>query len=120
MARSDLTKMTALGPYGTYGAGLAELTMDAADVSNKNQFVASSRDLVIVRNSGGSAYTVTITSSADPTFRRTGDIETYSIPAGEVHVFGPFVRPGWLQADGYVYLEASNASILFGVIALPA
>ena len=121
MARTDLTVTTALGPYGDYtAANVADLDMDAADPSNKNQYTPSSRDLVIAHNTGGSAYTITITSAADPTYGRTGDIDSYSLGAGEYAVFGPFVRAGWVQSDGYVYLEASNALVLFGVIALPA
>ena len=120
MARTTLTKTTALGAYGDYSvANAADMTMTAADTSNDNQFVASSKDLVIAHNTGGSAYTVTITSAADPTYGREGDITTYSLGAGEYAVFGPFKRPGWVQSDGYVYLEASNASVKFGVVALP-
>ena len=47
------------------------------------------------------------------------DVDAYSIAAGEYAVFGPFKRPGWVQADGYVYLQASNAAVKFGVVALP-
>jgi hypothetical protein len=32
MARTDLTKVTAEGPYGNYGANEADVTMAAADV----------------------------------------------------------------------------------------
>jgi len=121
MARTTLTKTTALGAYGDYsGASSADLTMTAADTSNQNQFVASSSDLVIAHNTGGSTYTITITSAADPTYGREGDVDTYSLGAGEYAVFGPFRRPGWVQSDGYVYLEASNALVKFGVVTLPA
>lgn len=120
MARTTLTKTTALGAYGDYSAAnSADITMTAADTVNDNQFVASSNDLVIAYNGGGSAYTITITSAADPHYGRSGDIETYSLGAGEFAVFGPFKRPGWVQSDGYVYLEASSTSVEFGVIALP-
>jgi len=96
------------------------VTMAAADVSNKNQFVASSRDLVIAHNTGGSAHTVTVTSVDDPHYGREGDIDAYSIGAGEIAILGPFRRPGWVQNDGYVYLEANHAEIEFGVAILPA
>lgn len=120
MARTTLTKTAALGAYGDYSvANAADLTMAAADTSNQNQFVASSRDLVIAHNTGGSAQTVTITSSDDP-YGRSGDIDAYSIGAGEYAIFGPFKRPGWIQSDGYVYLEANSTDVKFGVVALPA
>lgn len=117
MARTSLTKTTALGGYGSYAADAADLTMEAADVTNGNQFVASGNDLVIAHNTGASAATITIRSVADP-YGRTGDI-SYSLGAGEYAVFGPFPCLGWQQSDGKIYLEASSADVKFGVLALP-
>ena len=121
MARTTLTKTTALGAYGDYSvADSADMAMTAADISNQNQFVASARDLVVAHNTGGSAYTITITSIEDPHYGRLGTITTYSLGAGEYAVFGPFKRAGWVQSDGYVYLEANNALVKFGVVVVPA
>jgi hypothetical protein len=91
--------------------------MAAADASNLNQFVANGKDLVIAHNTGASAYTITITSAADP-YGRMGDIATYSLGAGEYAVFGPLELAGWVQTDGKVYLQASNAAVKFGVVDL--
>ena len=111
---------TALGPYGDYStANAADLTMAAADVGNGNQFASSGRDLLVAYNSGGSPYYVTVSSVADP-YGRTGDITQYDVGAGEYAVFGPFKRPGWIQTDGYVYVDAENAAVYLGVVALPA
>lgn len=119
MARTTITKTTALGAYGDYsGANVADLAMQAADVGNGNQFIPSSRDLLVVRNSGGSPYYVTVTSASDP-FGRTGDIDQYDVGAGEVAIFGPFKRSGWIQTDGYIYVDGENAALYFGVAALP-
>jgi hypothetical protein len=119
MARTTLTKTTPLGSYGTYGANLADLTLAAADVGNKNQFAAGGNDLIVARNSdGANPYTVTITSAVDP-YNRTSDISAYTLQAGEVAVFGPMKLTGWRQSDGMIYLEANNAAILLGVVALP-
>lgn len=115
MARTTLTRSTAPGSYGAAGAAV---TFTAADVANKNQFTATGRELVIARNSGASAYTITITSAPDP-YGRTGHITAESIAAGETKVFGPFKRSGWQQTDGFFYLEASNAAVLFGIVVLP-
>lgn len=119
MARTALTKKTALGPYGSYTAGAATLSMQAADVANKNSFVCGPNDIVIAQNSGASPYTVTITSVADPITGRTGDITTYSLAAGDIAVFGPFRAPGWMQSDGSIYLEASNAAVKFAPVTIP-
>lgn len=117
MPRTNLTPKAAVGAYGAYAADAADLTMTAADVANMNQFTASGKDLVIAHNTGASAYTVTITSSPDP-YGRSRDIATYSLAAGEYGVFGPFELTGWAQTDGKVYLQASNAAVKFGVVAL--
>lgn len=120
MARTTITKTTALGPYGDYSvANAADLATQAADVSNGNQFEPSSQDLLIVRNSGGSTYYVTVQSSPDPTYNREGDINQYDVGAGEIAIFGPFRRPGWVQSDGYIYVDGENVALYFGVVALP-
>lgn len=118
MARTNLTKTTALGAYGNYAANAADLTMAVADVANKNQFTATGKDLIVAHNTGASAYTVTISSAPDP-YGRSGDIAAYSIGAGEYAVFGPMELTGWMQPDGKIYLEAENAAVKFGVVALP-
>ena len=135
MARTDLTKTTALRAYGTYSANAADLTMTAVTnrnqftaagnelricwylqpPSSKNQFTAAGNELVIAHNTGASAATVTITSVADPC-GRASDIATYSLDAGEYVVFG--FKPDSWQPDGNIYLEASSADVKFGVIAL--
>lgn len=119
MGRTSLTKTVALGSYGNYAtAGVAELIMAAADTANNNQFTANGNDLVIAHNTGGSACTITVISSADP-FGRIKDITTYSIDAGDYAIFGPFALTGWVQSDGKIYLQASDASVKFGVVHLP-
>lgn len=120
MPRTTLTKTTALGPYGDYTiANAADLTMTAADAVNYNQFVFGGEDLVIAHNTGGSIRTITITAASDP-YRRAGNvIYEYSLGIGEYAVFGPFKAAGWLQSDGYLYLQASHADVKFGVVKLP-
>lgn len=117
MPRTTLTKTVAPGRYAAAGAAL---TMTAADVTNKNQFVAKGSDLVVAHNTHATVpQTVTINSVNDP-YGRKGDITAYSIPAGGYAVFGPFLPLGWRNPDGYIYLEASTADVKFGVVELPA
>ena len=117
MARVTLTKKRALGQFGTYSANAADLTMAAADPTNKNQFTFRPGDIVIVHNTGASPYTVTITSTPLARSGRSGDIGPYTFQAGEYGVIGPFTeQDGFRQSDGYIYLEASNAEVKFGVI----
>jgi hypothetical protein len=118
MPRTTLTKTTVKGPFPTLpvAAGGLDVVMTAADVANKNQFVPSGNDLVIMQNSGASPYTVTLTSAPDAQ-NRTGDVTTYSLDPNDVCTF--LVKGnGWVQGDGNVYLEASNAAVKFGIVAL--
>lgn len=116
-ARTSLTPKSAPGSYPTVTAGSLDLTMTAADVANKNQFQASGKDLIVIHNTGIAAYTITITSAPDP-FGRSQDITTYSLDAGDYAVLGPMQLAGWVQTDGKIYLEASNAGVKFGIVAI--
>jgi hypothetical protein len=117
-ARVALTKTVARGSYAAYTGVLAKLTFEAAS-TDKNTFAVGGNDLVIAHNTTVGALTVTINSVPDPMFGRTGDITTYSIPASEYAVFGPFKGAGWAQSGGVVNLEASAVGVEFAVIALP-
>jgi hypothetical protein len=114
MPRTTLTKSTA---PGSYASAAVAVTMTAADTSNLNQFRCGGDDLLIIHNTGGSEYTFTITSVADPIFRRLGTITTEAIAAGAIKVFGPMKPDGWVQSDGYIYCQANNAAVKFGVVA---
>jgi hypothetical protein len=117
MARTTLNKTTLVGPYpASVPADSLDFNFQAADVANKNQFSPSGDDEIIMWNSGASPYTVTITSAPDP-MNRTGDIATYSLAAGDIAGFR-IKNMGWVQSDGKVYLEASNAAVKFAIVAL--
>lgn len=115
MARQVLTK-TALTRSGWPTDGVTA-TFTAANVTDKEEFALTGKEIVIARNSGASARTVTIESVA--VNGREGDITADSIAAGATHVYGPFEIQGWRQADGNLYLEANNAEVLFAVLVLP-
>ena len=115
MARTVLVKTTAPGGYAAAGVAV---TMAAADVGNGNRFVATGKELLVARNSGAVDRTVTIDSAPDP-YGREGDISAETIAAGAIRVWGPFPLTGWRQSDGYVYVDGSNAEVLFGVIVVP-
>jgi hypothetical protein len=116
MARQSHTPLTALGTKkDAYTANAADLAMTAADAANYEEVAFTGREIVIAHNTGGSAYTVTISSVADDQ-GRTGDINAYSLGAGEYAAFGPFDLEGWLQSGKKLYFQASNAAVKFGVI----
>ena len=104
--------------FGSQAVARALLAWTAADVSNKNQISFNGPKLILARNSHASSpFTVTLTSKVDGR-NRTGDITTYSLEAGDVMAFKIDNAEGWQQADGFLYLEASNASVLFAIINL--
>lgn len=113
MPRTALTTTAAPSKWSTTGVAL---TQAAADVGNGNQFTSSGNDLLIVQNTGGSPYTVTISSVPDA-LGRTGDVTTQSLAAGEIRVFW-LPALGWQQADGKIYVSASNAAVKFGIVVL--
>ena len=114
MARTDLTKTTA---PGSYASTLTKLTMNEGDSVNGNKYKCTGNDLIVARNTDGSAQTITISSTNDP-YNRDGDIDAVSIPAGETHIFGPVKTVGWIQTDGYVYLTPSDAAVKIGIVKL--
>jgi hypothetical protein len=110
MARQQLTKTAFTGPYPTAAVTLTET---AEDTTNHTQVAITDKTVVVIHNSGGSTYTYTVTSSADATHGRTGDITTQNIAAGAIACIGPLGLDGWRQTDGNLYLAASNVAVKF-------
>lgn len=113
--------ITPLGPYPTLpvSALALDLTWQAADSVNLNQFpMGTGKYIVLARNVHATiAYTITLTSAADAR-KRTGDITTYSIAAGKQIAFLLDQQDGWIQSDGQFYLTGSDVSIQFCILRL--
>ena len=116
-ARTALTPQSLPYIYGSIAAGAATLSFTAANVTDKNEYITTGRELIIARNVGASPYTVTVSSAPDK-LGRTKDITAYSIAANSVMMLGPVPLDGFKQTGGKVYLEASNASIEFAIVRL--
>src|SRR3990167_9541476 len=114
----------ALAVAGSYpalqpAADSLDLAMTAADATNKEQVVLTGKQILVWHNtSAATPRTVTITSIADGGHKRSGDVTTYSVAAGEYGAFGPVEIDGWRQSDGNLYFEASHAEVKFGVLRL--
>ena len=115
MPRVTLTRTSSPGPNPAAGVAV---TFTAANTTDKERLALTGREIVLVRNTGASSRTYTVTSTEDP-YGRTKDITAQTIAAGAVHTLGPFGTTGWAQTDGYLHLEANNAEVEFAVIALP-
>jgi len=118
MSQTALTVTPLVGPYPAalpLSAGALKVTMAAADASNGNSIALTGSEILLIQNTDSSSHTVTITSVAIN--GRTGDITTYSIPAGEIHAFAfRGSVNGWQQANGNVNLAVSSALLYFGVL----
>lgn len=117
MPRLDIARTTVPSTYAA--APVVALTFTTADPANNHQIRATGREKLIVRNNHATiAYTITITSSVD-VYGRTKDVTAYSIPALATVTIGPFPLEGWVQTNGYINVDAANASLLLAVEVLP-
>lgn len=116
MPRTALAAVTPKGPYpGTISANLLDVAFTAADAGNSNTTpFLGNRMMLVARNSGAGARTITFTSVADSR-GRTGDVTAFSIGAGEYIAF-IFERDGWQQSDGALYWAAEHAEVLVAVL----
>jgi hypothetical protein len=119
MSRTLVAAQAPLGSFPTLpvSAGTATLAEQAWDNLNGNYgLITTGKTYLLCHNTNVGAQTVTITSVKDPQ-NRTGDITTYSIAAGAIAVFGPFVTSpvGWAQATpaSSFYFDASDVSVQF-------
>lgn len=118
MPRTTIAVQVPKGPYPTLqpAADALDMTLTACDTVNKNQTPLSGALLLIAQNSHATTpYTITISSVADAR-NRTGDITTYSLAAGDIAMFLINQADGWLQADGNLYYEGSNAAVKFALL----
>jgi hypothetical protein len=117
MSQTALTVTKPLGPYvASVAAEALKVTMQAADASNGNSFPLTGKEILLIQNTDTVAHTVTISSVPDAE-GRSGDITSYSVPAGEIHAFSfRGGTQGWQQTDGTVHLAVSSALIFFGVL----
>ncbi len=115
MPRTSLTK-TPLA--GSYPGNSVTPTFAPADAMNGNQFIATGKELLLVKNVGATTRSITLNSASD-TFGREADI-TETIAAGVLKAFGPFQLNGWAQASTYAFeLDATHADVQIAVVVLP-
>jgi hypothetical protein len=118
--RTAITVQTAKGPYVAtpVAADSLDYTYSAGDNVNGNYFVATGRELVLVRNTAGGAGTITFTSVADERGRK-GDITTYSVGAGEFAMYWFGALTGWAQTGSQIYIDTSASTMTIAVIRIP-
>ena len=115
MARTALAPVSAPGTWSNAGAPVA---LAAGDAVNGNQVTHSGPILLLVFNSGAAPYDVTVHSVPDQ-YGRSGDI-VQSVNAGAYQVLGPFNPTGWMQPNGQLNIDVSNAALELAAIKLKA
>jgi hypothetical protein len=115
MTQTTLTPQVLPAP--TDAAPHLTLTFTAADAANGNRFKLNGDQILIARNTGAGARTVTITSAPDP-YGRLGDVSALSIPAGGIVVFSKFNTAGWRQSSGYLHFSGEHAEVVFAILDL--
>jgi len=108
------TPLTPANVAGTRPQVAGWLTFTAADPGNGNSVALTTKSILIfAKNSGGSPVTLDVLSVADA-YGRTDDA-TFTIPAGDILLVGPYAKAGFAQADGALWLDASSADLLLSV-----
>lgn len=101
-------------------ANSLDLAWTAADTTNKERIAHTGKEIILARNSGAGARTVTVDGVA--LLGRTGSITAYSIGAGETIIIGPLPVDGWRQTSGgdagYLTFEGEHAEVLFSTLKL--
>lgn len=114
MARTIYTPQEIVGPYPSNFL-MSTLTWALADISNQNRFLLTGREIILARNDDVGTKNVTLTSIAGGTNKRVGNV-TKAMGAGTYAAFSAAEMDGWIQSDGYFYLEADDADIFFAII----
>lgn len=112
MAATTLTAQTIPGAYSTTGLVVTQHDADAAD---GNDVAGDDSLFILVRNSGASSRTFTITSQPDPITGRTGDIDV-TIAAGELRMFR-VQKSGWADpTTGKIDFAGAHAELKISVL----
>ncbi|MCP4201160.1 MAG: hypothetical protein GY769_04420 [bacterium] len=119
MAATELTVVDA--PAG-YEAVITSTPADpgfvAGDPTNGNSFRCTGKELLLVYNDSGDAYTITVASAPASRTARNGPITNASIPAGSVRAFQIFPRDGW-EVGGLVTVTPEDDHLQLAVVRFP-
>jgi hypothetical protein len=96
-------------------AGSLAITFTACDATNGNSFTSTGREVLLIFNSGGSTYTVTVNSVADQLNRLDTSLTAYSLSAGAYAAVQMKNLTGW-QSSGSISMTCTNAAVKFAVI----
>lgn len=116
MPRQTIAPIVVAGPYDALP--ITNITWTPTVVADGHQVALNGDQLILVRNTGVGARTVTVNAVNDPFGRTTAALTAVSIPAGQMRVLPRFPITGWRQADGMLYLTGEHAEVEFAVLDL--
>jgi hypothetical protein len=114
MARTALTTLVLKQDNYAIQPGDLALPFVAGDPINGNLFLITGEEILVIQNTDTVAHSFTALSTQDAV-GRTDDL-VYSVPANSVAILQFSVLEGYVQPDGNVYLNPSDAHIKFAVV----
>ena len=114
MARTTLTPVEV---PRTHPGGEVVYTWAAADEVNKNEFLLTGREVLLIKSADAGSQDVIITSVPDR-FGRSGDL-TVTVAASAEAAVALLDREGWMQSDSMLYLECAVNTLSFAILRLP-
>lgn len=117
------TELTVVTAPQAYERDTSKTPLDpgfaAVDVANGNEFRATGKELVLVRNTDGVApHNVTVTSQPASRTGRLGHITTAVVPLDAYMVFQIFPRDGW-ESGGVILISGDDVQLEFAIVRLP-
>lgn len=97
-------------------AGDLTVTFNACDATNGNSFPVTGQEILLVQNSGASAYTFTIQSVADNFGRTDTTLTNYSVAASAITAIELKYLIGWQQTGQVMYTACSNVALKFAIV----
>jgi hypothetical protein len=104
-------------PVLPVAANSIDFTFSVGDAVNGLEYVATGREVVIMRNVNVGAQTFTLKSVKDE-LNRTGDITNYSLGPNEFAVLVPPLK-GFQNPDGKVYIDVAHNDVNIAVLRVP-
>lgn len=115
------TAITVQSAPSSWATSATAITWTAADAANGNHIVyptSGMKLILLARNvHAANTYTVAVTSVADPTYGRTGDVAATNIAAGAQKII-QLTAAGWKNSSDQIAFAGNNASVEFAAITI--
>lgn len=111
MPRTQVSTYTPAGSASVVGV---QTPFTACDNTNGNFYYFKGREIIVVKNDGGSSATLTVQGRPDQ-MGRTEDC-VLTLAAGAAGTLGPFQLVGWRTDDGKIEFDSTSSDLKVVVI----